>query len=281
MKTDVSKSVAAAMPEDLDVNVESLWIIGPRAKGGKRENNYHGNFVPQIPSDLIRRFTKEDDVVLEPFMGSGTTLFECERLNRRYIGFDINKEMVAYVRQKMNDGHGKFVIHQMDASSADAERVVQKDLTNFDRESADLMILHPPYFDIIRFTDQKCDLSNAKSLDDFISRYQAVLRRMLGAVRKNGHLAIVAGDLYRNSEVVPLGFMLMNATLQMGGCKLKGIVVKDMVGNRAKIGLDALWHKRALRSDYYLFKHEYIFVFRKVGQMSIAKQRRSNQIDDL
>ena len=38
---------------------------------------------------LIRRYTKENDIILEPFMGSGTTLFECEKLNRKYIGFDI------------------------------------------------------------------------------------------------------------------------------------------------------------------------------------------------
>ena len=37
--------------KELDINVDSLWMIGPRAKGGKRENNYHGNFVPQIPED--------------------------------------------------------------------------------------------------------------------------------------------------------------------------------------------------------------------------------------
>ena len=89
---------------DADINVDSLWVIGPRAKGGKRENNYHGNFVPQIPSDLIRRFTKPGDVVVEPFMGSGTTLFECERLERRYIGYDINAEIVSAVESKMEGG---------------------------------------------------------------------------------------------------------------------------------------------------------------------------------
>lgn len=45
--------------EELDINVDSLWLIGPRAKGGKRENNYHGNFVPQIPDQMIRRYTKK------------------------------------------------------------------------------------------------------------------------------------------------------------------------------------------------------------------------------
>ena len=252
------------LTEDMPVNVDSLWIIGPRAKGGKRENNYHGNFVPQIPSDFLRRFTNEGDVVIEPFMGSGTTLFECERLNRRYIGFDINPNIVSLVKGKMTGAYKDYAIHPIDAAAGEAGSAIGGSLREWHRDTADLMILHPPYFDIIKFTDQPCDLSNAKTMDEFLAMYRAVLDRQLPFVRKNGHLAVVAGDLYRNSEVVPLGFMLMHATLQSGPLKLKGIVIKDMVGNRAKLGLDALWHKRALKSDYYLFKHEYIFVYRKI-----------------
>ena len=41
--------------KDIDLNVDSLWMMGPRAKGGKRENNYHGNFAPQIPNEMIQR----------------------------------------------------------------------------------------------------------------------------------------------------------------------------------------------------------------------------------
>ena len=251
------------MGEDFDINVDSLWIIGPRAKGGKRENNYHGNFVPQIPSDVIRRFTQEGDIVVEPFMGSGTTLFECERLKRRYVGYDINESIVDYVKSKMRRASRDFKIHLTDAGSEKAATELKGDLGKFGREAADLLILHPPYFDIIKFTEQKCDLSNASSLEDFLSRFVNVVGRMYPHIRKNGHIVLVAGDLYRNSEVVPLGFRLMDSMLSHFNCKLKGIIIKDMVGNRAKLGLDALWRKRALRSDYYLFKHEYIFVYRK------------------
>lgn len=250
--------------EDLEINVDSLWVLGPRAKGGKRENNYHGNFVPQIPSDVIRRFTQKDDVVVEPFMGSGTTLFECERLKRRYVGFDINEPIVDYVNSKMQQASCDFKIHLSDACSEKAVQELECDLDKFNREAADLLILHPPYFDIIRFTEEKCDLSNAASLEEFLSRFVTAVGRMYSFIRKNGHIVLVAGDLYRNSEVVPLGFRLMDSILLNFNCKLKGIVIKDMVGNRAKIGLNALWRKRALRSDYYLFKHEYIFVFRKI-----------------
>ncbi len=58
-----------------DINVDSLWIIPERDKSGKHANVFHGNFVPQIPHQLIRRYTQENDCVLDLFMGSGTTLF--------------------------------------------------------------------------------------------------------------------------------------------------------------------------------------------------------------
>lgn len=72
---------------ELDINVDSLWLMGPRAKGGRHTNIYHGNFAPQIPNQMIRRYTEEGDTVMDLFMGSGTTLYECETLKRNYIVF--------------------------------------------------------------------------------------------------------------------------------------------------------------------------------------------------
>ena len=73
--------------QELEINTDSLWIINQRDKSGKHKNVYHGNFIPQIPNQLINRYTKKGDIILEPFMGSGTTLFECEKLDRKYNYF--------------------------------------------------------------------------------------------------------------------------------------------------------------------------------------------------
>ena len=101
--------------KDINLNVDSLWIIGPRAKGGKRKNNYQGNFAPQIPNERIQRYTKESDVVLDMFMGSGTTLYECETLHRNYIGFDINEQIIQYVYGKMQGTTPiQYFIHNCD-----------------------------------------------------------------------------------------------------------------------------------------------------------------------
>ena len=97
----------------------------------------------------------------------------------------------------------------------------------------------------------------------FTPKYINAVGNVWTHLKRGGYFVLVVGDVYKKGEVVPLGFTLMNAIKQHFKCLLKGIVVKDMVGNRAKIGQDALWRYRAMKWGTYLFKHEYIFVFRK------------------
>lgn len=251
--------------KELDINVDSLWIIGPRAQGGKRENNYHGNFTPQVPDNLIRRYTEEGETVIDLFMGSGTTLYECERLGRNYIGFDINDDIIDHVKSKMEDATNiKYFINKCDVvNTEDFNSVIEPELKEIGKKKADFLIVHPPYWDIIHFTDQSCDLSNIEKLEDFIEKFKTCMSNALNYIKSNRHFAIIVGDLYRDSAVVPLGFYLMDVINKSFKCKLKGIVIKDMVGNRGKLGIENLWKYKALKSDYFLFKHEYIFVFRK------------------
>lgn len=252
--------------KEMDINVDSLWLIGPRAKGGKRENNYHGNFTPQVPDNLIRRYTEEGEIVIDLFMGSGTTLYECENLKRNYIGYDINDEIIDIVKNKMDVETSpiKFFINKIDITNKqDFNKTTEEALSKLGKKKADFLIVHPPYWDIIHFTNNSCDLSNAESLKDFIDKFILGMSNALSYLKSNRHFAIIVGDLYRDSAVVPLGFYLMYSIMKNFKCKLKGIVIKDMVGNRAKIGIENLWRYKALKSDYFLFKHEYIFVFRK------------------
>jgi DNA modification methylase len=250
---------------DIDVNIDSLWIIGPRATGGKRSNVYHGNFAPQIPNHLIRRYTEEGDTVMDLFMGSGTTLFECELLNRNFIGFDINPEMIDFVSDRMADCQTiKYSIFNCDVTDGEkVKKCVGKHFEDSKKGKVDFLIAHPPYLDIIKFTDQPCDLSQISDLDKFIDKFVEAMGNGLTHLKAKKMFAVVVGDIYRESEVIPLGFYLMDAIKKNFKCKLKGIVIKDMVGNRAKLGLQALWRYRTLKSDNFLFKHEYIFVFKK------------------
>lgn len=58
-------------------------------------------FPDKFASDFIRCFTKEGMIVLDPFLGSGTTVVEAKKLNRHYVGFDIGKEYCSITEERI------------------------------------------------------------------------------------------------------------------------------------------------------------------------------------
>ncbi len=242
--------------KELEINTDSLWVIKERDKSGKHKNIYHGNFIPQIPNQLIQRYTKQGETVFEPFMGSGTALFECETLNRKYIGIDINPEMIDYVNQQMQGSSADFKIAECNA--LDSEKVDE-----VIGQKVQFVLMHPPYMDIVKFTEKEEDLSQYGNIHDFIKQFKIVCENAIKHLEKNRYFAVVIGDVYKNSEVVPLGFYCMDMIKRNFKVKLKGTIIKNIEGNRGKLGSGGIWRYRALSSDYYIFKHEYIFVFKK------------------
>lgn len=256
--------------KDIKISTDSLWIISERDKSGKHKNIYHGNFIPQIPNQLIQRYTKNEEVVFEPFMGSGTTLFECETLNRKYIGLDINPEMISYVNSTMlrdlfsKDFEKKFYIAECDATQKkEVEQKTNSGINKLKSKSVQFVLMHPPYMDIVKFTENKNDLSNIGETDQFLDKFRTVCENSLQYLDKDRYFAIVIGDIYKNSEVIPLSFYCMDMIKNNFDVKLKGTIIKNIEGNRGKEGTTGIWRYRALASDYYIFKHEYIFVFKK------------------
>ncbi|MBU1046006.1 site-specific DNA-methyltransferase [Patescibacteria group bacterium] len=253
-----------------DILTDSLWIIGERDKSGSHKGDYHGNFIPQIPNQLMRRFTKRGDVVLDTFLGSGTTLIECKRLGRNGIGIELLPKIVEMAKQRISqetlfDSKDKLFSTILIANSARSatRKKVEEVLKNHNKQNVQLIIMHPPYHDIIKFSDRSDDLSNAKSVQDFLKLFGDVISNFLDLLEKKHYLAIVIGDKYTNSEWVPLGFMAMQEALNCDGLMLKSILVKNMVNNRAKRNQENLWRYRALVGGFYIFRHEYILLFQK------------------
>ncbi len=239
----------------------SLWNFGPRARGGQHKGWYWGNFIPQIPFQLISRYTKPGDWVVDPFCGSGTTLLEAMKLGRNSLGVELNSEVYQKTTELFNKASAKAnaraVLELQDSMEFDFPGFVEKEkIPKFK-----LAILHPPYWDIIKFSENPRDLSMAKDSEDFTTRLANLAKGILPAMGHGSHIGLVIGDIYRNGEVIPLGFRSMDALSNLG-LKLRGIIVKDIQNTRAKRNSENLWRYRALKSGFYVFKHEYVFVFK-------------------
>jgi hypothetical protein len=245
-----------------DIFTDSLWLIERRDGSGVHRADYWGNFIPQIPNQLMRRYTRRGDWVLDPFAGAGTTLIEGQRLGRNTLGVELQPALVEHVRGLVDAEPNRQSV---------TSHVAQGDSTSIDfaallaaqgAASAQLAVLHPPYHDIIHFSDDPRDLSNAASTEAFLTLLGRVVEQVSLALDAGRYLALVIGDKYTRGEWVPLGFMAMQA-VQQQGFVLKSIVVKDINATAGKRAQKELWRYRALVGGFYVFRHEYMFLFRK------------------
>jgi hypothetical protein len=245
-----------------DVLTDSLWMIEHRDTSGSHLGWYWGNFVPQIPRQLMLRYTKHGEWVLDMFAGSGTTLIECRRLGRNGIGFELN-EQVAQAAQGLiirePNQHG--VVSDLvvgDSRTADIGDV----LAAHGQRTVQLIIMHPPYHDIIPFSDDPRDLSTAPSPEAFLTMFGEAVENATMYLERGRFLAVVIGDKYSKGEWIPLGFSCMSEVMKRG-YTLKSIVVKNFDSTRGKRRREQLWRYRALAGGFYVFKHEYVLIFQK------------------
>ena len=249
-----------------EVKTDTFWQFPTRLRTGGHSNEYHGNYIPQIAQQLYERYTKKHDIVLDMFFGSGTSGIEAINEGRRCIGVELKQDLVDHVSEKFTPKQLVTDVNIIcaDSASEEAKEKIQARLEVMGEEKAQLLILHPPYDDIIRFSDKKEDLSNCSSTEEFYDLFEKVAKNGYDLLEKGRFAALIIGYSYKNSQVQPLGFRCMER-MQNLGFILKSIIVKDIQGNeRAKGKTANLWRYRALAGGFSIFQHEYIFIFQKV-----------------
>jgi SAM-dependent methyltransferase len=245
-----------------EIETDSLWLFKKRDRSGSHLGWYWGNFVPQIPHQLILRYTKKGEWVLDPFAGSGTTLIEAQMLGRNALGVEINPLTVAKAREQISEVKGQHGTRAI-LKCGDSSRLNFRSLLDQNGiDSVQLLILHPPYSDIIKFSNESNDLSNLSDPTEFVDALSNVVGNAAKVLEDGRYMALVIGDKYEEGKWIPLGFLSMQEIMKMGFI-LRSIIVKNFDQTRGKRNQGELWRYRALKDGYYLFKHEYIFIFQR------------------
>lgn len=248
------------------VKTDTLWEFPTRLKDGGHSNEYHGNYIPQIAQQLYERFTKKGDIVLDLFFGSGTSGIEAINMQRRCIGVELKDTLAEAVSEKFTPKQLVTDVNIIcaDSTSKEAKDKIQARLDIMGEKKAQFLVLHPPYDDIIKFSDKKEDLSNCSSTEEFYDLFEKVAKNGYDLLEKGRFAALIIGDSYKDSQIQPLGFECMRRMNNLGFIT-KSIIVKDIQGNEKAKGKTAnLWRYRALAGGFYIFKHEYVMIMQKI-----------------
>ena len=262
------------------VQTNSLWLFPSRDNSGKHSNEYHGNYIPQLAQQFFERFTKKKDIVLDLFLGSGTSAIEALNMGRRCIGVELKPELAQHVADKFSPKElvTDVNIISADSTSEEAKEKVQARLEIMGEEKAQFLVLHPPYDDIIKFSNKKEDLSNCSTTEEFYDMFEKVAKNGYDLLEDGRFAALIIGDKYSKGEYKLLSFGC-DQRMEKLGFKLKAVIVKDIQGNERAKGKNAnLWRYRALFGGFYNFGHEYIFIYEKPQSKKLKKTKKNAKL---
>ena len=207
---------------------------------------HHGLWIPEIPYQMMTRFTKKSDVIWSAFGGTGIDYDVAQMLGRNCV---------------INDLEPK-------------RSFIQKaDTRSFNPGDVNMALLHPPYWDMVQYTEDENDGSQKKTLKDFLEWWEEIIDNVDQHLVKDGYIILACGNMYKNSEEIELGEILKNMVLKRG-YTLKQHIIKDYgetKGSNAK-NYNVNYY-RQLRGGYGNFYGDNLYV--------IKKTKSKNKISDL
>ena len=219
------------------VNTKPLFgnfIIPKREFLPNPSNEHHGIWIAEIPYQMILRYTNIGDSVWSQFGGSGVDYEVASLLERKCYINDLTPKK---------------------------EYIECGDSRNYKTsEKVDLVLSHPPYWDMVKYSEKDGDGSNIDNLKDFLLWWKEIIRNTKNNLKENGYFVFACGNMYKNSEEIELG-QLMLLLAQSEGFILKQHIIKDYgetKGSEAKNYNVNYYHQ--LKGKYGNFYGDNVFV---------------------
>ncbi len=254
------------------VETKSVWFSRPPQRD-ELKAQHPATFAETDIVRLIEFFTKSGGVVLDPFLGSGSTLVACAVTGRNGTGIELVEHWAEIARQRVASTEG-----QADGVS---QQILQGDsrerLAELEDESIDFIVTSPPYWSILRkdwdhkvkaerkskglqtrYSDEPGDLGNTESYEQFLGELGKVFGECRRVLKGKRYMAVIVSDFRHGSKFIPYHTDI-STVMESVGFALEGItvLVQDSK-NLYPYGIPF-----AFVSNIH---HQYILVFRKNGE---------------
>lgn len=243
-------------------NSISIWSNLSKTKEEKAFK-HPASFPEALVEKLLLSFLSKPSLVLDPFMGSGTTLAAAGKLNHQSIGFELYNEFIIKAKARV-ERYGSLCT------------IIQDDAINLNHyikpESVDMAITSPPYWNILRrryttnykkerrlgYGESHNDLGNIQRYEEFLSRLMAILKEVYIALKSKSYCVINVMDLRVKDCLYPLHSDLYTR-LNTIGFKLDDLIIWDR--RHDYNNFQTLGYPYKFRINR---AHEYLLIFMKV-----------------
>jgi len=252
-------------PRNFDLQSTTIWAFPRRGDWATHQNGYRGNWAPEVPRNLIMRYSDEGETVLDPFVGGGTTLIECKLLGRKGIGIDINPYAERMTKKRLEELTKKSA--QASVNIPNIRQEIHcgdaRDLSFLEDESIDLICTHPPYADALKYTTTiSDDLSQIHDIEKFCNEIEKVAEELYRVLKRNRYCAVLIGDIRRKKSIIPLGFSVMERFIKTG-FKLRETIIKEQHKDKSTEFYHKIKDEKDRDDFFYRIAHEYLFIFKK------------------
>ncbi len=222
---------------ELVIESTTLWDFPTQNYGNKPhgDNKFNGVTPALIIWNLLQRYTKPGDLVVDPMCGSGTTIDVAKELGRKVIGYDISQ-------------------YRDDIIQNDARNIPLKE------RSVDFVFIDSPYSDNVKYSNHPdCIGKISCEKEDFFERLDKVARETYRILKPNKVMAWLIGDHWRKKS----GFIPVGVKMYERLCKYFDTIDIICITRRNQTSNTGLWHKRAREFNFYLRGFKYLFIMKK------------------
>lgn len=207
------------------------------------DKNYAGATPSYIIWNLLKRYTREGDTVLDPMCGSGTTIDVAKDLNRKPLGFDL-----APFREDIQQSNAKHL-------------PIKKDTVDF-------VFIDPPYSTHIDYSDHiHCIGKLDASGPEYYEAMEAVIKEIHRVLKDNRYMALYVSDSFKKGKpFMPIGFELFSIMKKY----FEPVDIVSVVRNNRTLKRNH-WHTAAEEGNYFLRGFNYLFIMKKVASKTASK----------
>ncbi len=203
---------------------QKSWFIHNPPPRQKDVLTHPAKFPETLAQEFIEFFTKPGETVLDPMVGTGSTLVACVRSGRHGVGVELNKRYAALAMKAVSKelAQGQNLVDVSMVSGGDARK-----LHEYELPPCDYCLTSPPYWDMLRmkgaatqkkrradkdldvaYSDDPADVGNITDYDQFLTSLTEVYRQVYGLLRDKAYLTIIVKNVKKKGKIYPLAWDL-------------------------------------------------------------------------